>query len=149
MIEVSEAKAAQELSRVEELYEELLRCYGRAIRVKVIAVRQPRTSSYQPRVSSQGKVELREVVGRLNGLELLKTVPMGNPKAMSSRLSYRIDSDPSQAYPLNLEAEVQVLQEDSGSWKLIHRHSDWGRLAETMLTLENTADSDRKAEPAW
>lgn len=149
MIEVSEAKTETEFIRVDELYDELLRYYGRVIRVKTITVRQPRTSSYQPRATSQGKVELRETVGRLNGLELVKTVPLNNPEATSSKLSYRIDSDPTQPYSLDLKDEVQILQEDSGSWKLIHRHSDWGQVAGAMLTVEAAADSHRRTESTW
>lgn len=147
MIEVGEAKTAPEFKRLEELHEELLRYYGRVLRIRTTTVRQPRVSSYSSR-PVPASVELTERVGKLIGLELMKTIPMGNPERLKSGLSYWLEANPSQAHTLNLDAEIQVLQEDSGSWVLIHRHPEWAQLVEAVATAGRPTPKDQQGAPS-
>ena len=147
MIEVGEAKTAPEFKRLEELHEELLRYYGRVLRIRTTTVRQPRVSSYSSR-PVPASVELTERVGKLIGLELMKTIPMGNPERLKAGLSYWLEANPSQAHTLNLDAEIQVLQEDSGTWALIHRHPEWAQLVEAVATAGMPTPKDQQGAPS-
>lgn len=132
MIEVPEEAALNGSATDTEIYDLLSRYYGRVLRLKTVE-----DLRFSPREIKERYGLTRErtesiTIGRLNRLSFLQRdrEHYSHEGSTFTRIGLAMSSEE----PITLEpaySTIEVLQEDTGTWKLIHRGSGWQELNPT------------------
>lgn len=124
MIEVQEQPELTEFRTAKELHSALIRYHGRVLRFRSSQVR-PEDNPYGR--SYRNKRTESDVIGKLIGLNLLGSASWNQgdqPRESSHSLYLKLEGTDTFSVSLSI-ALIEVLQEDSGLWKLVHRGSSW------------------------
>jgi len=123
MIEVSEESAIAQIENAQDLHGLLLSLHGRTLRVRTVS--NVKSYDYNYRVDGVDR-KISDSTGLLMGVSLAdeERHRINRSNRTYSRLSVAL----SWGDPISVDHElslIEVFQEDSGSWKLIHRGSEW------------------------
>lgn len=123
MIEVSEESAIAQIENAQDLHGLLLSLHGRTLRVRT--VNTANSYNYNYRVDGVNRT-VSDSTGILMGASLISEDRYRISSGISSYSTLSIAL--SWGEPISVDHElslIEVFQEDSGSWKLIHRGSEW------------------------
>jgi len=123
MIEVSEESAIAQIETAQDFHGLLLSLHGRTLRVRT--VNTANSYNYNYRVDGVNRT-VSDSTGILMGASLISEDRYRISSGISSYSTLSIAL--SWGEPISVDHElslIEVFQEDSGSWKLIHRGSEW------------------------
>lgn len=134
MIEVSEETALAQIKSLSDLHELLLGYHGRTLRIH--KVKSGVTYNHRFDVDGRDRT-ISDSTGTLVGISSSDLERHRKGRAKNSTIP-RLTLALSWGEPISIElglSLIEVLQEDSGQWKLIHRGSDWEQETTKELKL--------------
>ena len=131
MIGVNEAAAAKPAETMDEFHSRMIGYYGRVLRIRATT----ETFDYARAIYSTPPLhsDYRGIdkIGRLQGIMLnstrrgLREERVQHSKLRSSSVSLNLQGSDPLITDYLAEVEVQVLQEDTGQWLVVHRGAEF------------------------
>lgn len=142
MIGVNEATAAEPTKTAEELYARMIGYYGRVVRVRSAEEIFDFSLGYG-RASNFTDFRGIDRIGRLQGATLKfrrrgpRDSKIENSRLSASSVELSLQGSEPTLVDYLIATEVQVLQEDSGQWLVVHRGAEFFDPTQTETAEES------------